>query len=80
MIELTRRGGIAIVTMIVLVGRVPHELSYQLGRTYLATLTMPVPRGLWPDKPLRDLLRAGFRDRFVDSEAHPVLKRLRGEV
>ena len=39
-------------TMIVLVGRVPHELSYQLGRTYLATLTMPVPRGLWPDKPL----------------------------
>jgi oligosaccharide repeat unit polymerase len=39
-------------TMIVLVGRVPHELQYQLGRTYLATLTMPVPRGLWPSKPL----------------------------
>jgi len=39
-------------TMMVLVGRVPHELPYQLGRTYLATATMPVPRGLWPDKPL----------------------------
>ena len=39
-------------TMMVLVGRVPHDLPYQLGRTYLATLTMPVPRGLWPDKPL----------------------------
>lgn len=39
-------------TMIVLVGRVPHDLGYQLGRTYLATVTMPVPRGLWPDKPL----------------------------
>jgi len=39
-------------TMIVLVGRVPHELHYQLGRTFLATATMPVPRGLWPDKPL----------------------------
>lgn len=39
-------------TMVVLVGRVPHELHYQLGRTYLATVTMPVPRGLWPDKPL----------------------------
>jgi len=39
-------------TMIVLVGRVPHDLPYQLGRTYLATATMPVPRGLWPDKPL----------------------------
>ena len=39
-------------TMMVLVGRVPHDLPYQLGRTYLATATMPVPRGLWPDKPL----------------------------
>jgi hypothetical protein len=39
-------------TMMVLVGRVPHELPYQLGRTYLATATMPVPRLLWPDKPL----------------------------
>lgn len=39
-------------TMMVLVGRVPQELNYQLGRTYLATLSMPVPRLLWPDKPL----------------------------
>jgi len=39
-------------TMTVLVGRVPHDVPYQLGRTFLATLTMPVPRGLWPSKPL----------------------------
>jgi oligosaccharide repeat unit polymerase len=39
-------------TMMVLVGRVPQELPFQWGRTYLATATMVVPRGLWPNKPL----------------------------
>jgi oligosaccharide repeat unit polymerase len=39
-------------TMMVLVGRVPHDLPFQWGRTFLATITMVVPRGLWPGKPL----------------------------
>ena len=39
-------------TMMVLVRRARTSSAYQWGRTYLATLTMPVPRGLWPDKPL----------------------------
>jgi hypothetical protein len=34
----------------------------------------------WPDLPFRDLLRIAFRDRFVSTADHPVLRRLRGEV
>jgi hypothetical protein len=34
----------------------------------------------WPTVPLRELLRIGFRDRFIDTLDHPVLRRLRGEV
>lgn len=36
----------------VLVDRMPEELPYQHGRTLLSLLTMPVPRWLWPEKPL----------------------------
>jgi hypothetical protein len=41
-----------------------------------ATLNEPE----WPDLPFRELLRIAFRERFVDSLDHPVLRRLRGEV
>jgi hypothetical protein len=34
----------------------------------------------WPALPLRELLRIAFKDRFIDSLDHPVLRRLRGEV
>jgi len=32
----------------------------------------------WPDKPLPEILQIAFRDRIVDSENHPVVRRLRG--
>jgi len=32
----------------------------------------------WPDKPLAEILQIAFRDRIVDSENHPVVRRLRG--
>jgi hypothetical protein len=32
----------------------------------------------WPDKPLGEILQIAFRDRIVDSENHPVVRRLRG--
>lgn len=34
----------------------------------------------WPAMPFRDLLHIAFRDRFIDSLDHPVLRRLRGEA
>jgi len=39
-------------TLTVLVDRMPEELPYQHGLTLISLLTMPVPRWLWPDKPL----------------------------
>ena len=37
------------------------------------------PEPVWPDLPFERLLEIGFRDRFIDSLDHPVLRRLRGE-
>jgi len=34
----------------------------------------------WTVPPLKDLLRVAFKDRFIDSLEHPVLRRLRGEA
>jgi hypothetical protein len=34
----------------------------------------------WPSTPFADLLRVAFKDRFIDTLNHPVLRRLRGEV
>jgi hypothetical protein len=33
----------------------------------------------WPDLTLQQVLRLAFKDHFIDSADHPVLKRLRGE-
>ena len=52
-----------------LVERVPDELPYQYGRTYLSLLTMPVPRWLWPGKPLPStgiLALAFWPERWLD--------------
>jgi len=34
----------------------------------------------WPTTPFKDLLRTAFRDTFIDSLDHVVLKKLRGEM
>lgn len=34
----------------------------------------------WPELPFQRLLEMAFKDRFVDSIEHPVIRRLRGEV
>jgi hypothetical protein len=33
----------------------------------------------WPNLPFREILRVAFKDRFIDSLDHPVLRKLRGE-
>jgi hypothetical protein len=39
-----------------------------------------VDEPVWPYESMSEILGVGFRGRFIDSMAHPVLRRLRGEV
>lgn len=39
-----------------------------------------IPAPEWPDMPFRELLRVAFREKFIDTMNHPVLRKLRGEV
>lgn len=34
-----------------ILARVPHDVNYLYGQSYLALLTVPLPRAFWPDKP-----------------------------
>ena len=39
-----------------------------------------IPDPEFPETPFRELLRVAFKDRFIDTMDHPVLRKLRGEV
>ncbi|MBX9653611.1 hypothetical protein K2Y11_08345 [bacterium] len=55
--------------------------SNQPSGAYETTVTKAaLPDPIWPKKPFSELLEIAFRDRFIDSVDHPVLKRLRGEA
>jgi hypothetical protein len=45
-------------------------------RIYVAEGELSEPQ--WPDKPLNEIMQIAFRDRVVDSDNHPVVRRLRG--
>jgi hypothetical protein len=45
-------------------------------RIYVAEGELSEPQ--WLDKPLNEIMQIAFRDRVVDSENHPVVRRLRG--
>lgn len=34
----------------------------------------------WPEMPFNEMLKIAFKDKFIDSFDHPVLRRLRGEI
>jgi hypothetical protein len=51
-----------------------------VGGYEVAQATAPLPDPEWPDLTLREILRIAFRERLIDSQDHPVLRRLRGEV
>lgn len=34
-----------------ILARVPHDINHLYGQSYLALLTVPLPRAFWPDKP-----------------------------
>ena len=58
--------------------RVQANMSLGAYEVHQATGSIPEPN--WPTVPLKDLLKAGFREKFIDHIDHPVLKKLRGEA
>lgn len=58
--------------------RVTANMS--LGAYDIVEAGARLPDPEWPKTKLADLLRVGFRDRFISDLEHPLLRRLRGEV
>ena len=56
--------------------RMAADKSLGAYRIYTAEGQLPDP--IWPDKSLEQLLEVAFRDRVIDSENHPVVRKLRG--
>jgi len=52
-----------------------HLGAYEV---YRAMADLPEPD--WPDTTFQEILRVAFRDRFIRSMDHPVVRRLRGET
>jgi hypothetical protein len=58
--------------------RVAANLSLGAYEVFQATGHLGEPA--WPALSFAELLRVAFRDRFIDSLDHPILRRLRGEA
>jgi hypothetical protein len=56
--------------------RVVSNMSVRAYDVFEAGGTIPDPE--WPDLTFAELLRIAFRDKYVDSAEHPLIKRLRG--
>ncbi len=58
--------------------RIQANMSLGAYEIFTASIAQPAPE--WHLPPLNELLRLAFRDHFIQSLDHPVLKRLRGEI
>ena len=58
--------------------RVAANMSLGGYETFIATGDLPEPE--WPDKPMQEIMDIAFKDRYINSEDHPVIRRLRGEM
>ena len=58
--------------------RVAANMGLGAYEVYEAVGNIPEPE--WPEIDFQEILRIGFRDRFITSLDHPVVLRLRGEV
>lgn len=58
--------------------RLAADLSLGAYRIFEAQGELSEPT--WLDKPFQELLEIAFKDRFINHEDHPVLKRLQGRV
>jgi len=57
--------------------RVASNMAAGCYDVFEATAELCKPE--WPDEEFRELLRRCFRDRFIATEDHPLLRQLRGE-
>lgn len=58
--------------------RVAANMSLGAYDVFEATGDLAEPK--WPEMPLGDMLRIAFKDKFIESPDHPVLRKLRGEI
>jgi hypothetical protein len=58
--------------------RVQANMSLGAYEIYEAAGQWAAPE--WPDMPFNQLLKIAFRDKYIDTVDHPILKRLRGEA
>jgi hypothetical protein len=58
--------------------KIAWDDSQKRHRIWEATAQLPEPE--WPNLPFNQILKLGFRDHFISSPDHQVLRRLRGEV
>ena len=53
--------------------------NVRAGTYEVFTTSMEIKFPDWPEESWEDLIEIAFRDKMIDSDDHPVLKRLRGE-
>ena len=58
--------------------RVQANMSLGAYEIYEAAGQWATPE--WPDMPFNQLLKIAFRDKYIDTVDHPILKKLRGEA
>jgi len=58
--------------------RISASMSAGAYEVYQATGDLAEPT--WPDVSLRDLLELSFKNRYINAEDHPAIKKMRGEV
>lgn len=58
--------------------RVSANMALGAYETFIASGDIPEPD--WPPQSFEELVQLAFRDHFIDSPLHPVLRQLRGDV
>jgi hypothetical protein len=58
--------------------KLTSNMANHAYEAFVATGNLPDP--VWPEETFSQLLELAFRDRYIDSTDHPVLRKLRGEV
>ncbi len=51
-----------------------------LGSYDVKMSTSPGPSPVWPEKEFSEILKIAFKDKYIDSLEHVVVKKLRGEI